>query len=153
MLGRRPSQEDALTLMSDFRERDDASESGLFCVFDGHAGPYAAQYCANNIAQCIRDACADNAAIEPLAALQGALQALAKGYQAAVDELPSEARHCGTTALVVWIRNDVAHVANLGDTRAVLSRGGKAMRLSHDHKPRDDEERIRSLGGYVIGKV
>jgi hypothetical protein len=35
----------------------------------------------------------------------------------------------------------------------VLSRGGKAVRLSHDHKPVDEEERIRELGGYVIGKT
>merc|ERR1712004_455450 len=41
--------------------------------------------------------------------------------------------------------------ANLGDSRAVLSRDGRALALSLDHKPdRDDEaERIESAGGFV----
>jgi hypothetical protein len=41
----------------------------------------------------------------------------------------------GTTALMVLRRGDVLHVANLGDSRAVLSRGGVAKQLSQDHTP------------------
>ncbi|EER11524.1 protein phosphatase 2c, putative, partial [Perkinsus marinus ATCC 50983] len=33
--------------------------------------------------------------------------------------------------------------AHLGDTRAVLCRGGKAVQLTQDHKPDNDEERKR----------
>lgn len=42
-------------------------------------------------------------------------------------------------------------VANAGDCRAVLSRFGRAMVLSRDHKPCCPNERMRveSLGGYV----
>jgi len=62
-------------------------------------------------------------------------------------------KHCGTTALVTLFLDNKCYVANLGDTRAVLSRGGKASRLSFDHKPEAEEERIKGLGGYIIGTV
>jgi protein phosphatase 1G len=42
-------------------------------------------------------------------------------------------------------------VANAGDSRCVLSRAGKAVDLSFDHKPEDDSEkdRIENAGGKV----
>jgi protein phosphatase 1G len=42
-------------------------------------------------------------------------------------------------------------VANAGDSRCVLSRGGKAIELSRDHKPEDEDEkaRIEGAGGSV----
>lgn len=46
--------------------------------------------------------------------------------------------------------------ANIGDARAVLSRDGKAINLSKDHKVnREDEQaRIKNDGGYIVlGRV
>jgi serine/threonine protein phosphatase PrpC/cold shock CspA family protein len=42
-------------------------------------------------------------------------------------------------------------VANAGDCRAVLCRGGEAVRLTSDHKPntKSERRRIESAGGYV----
>ncbi|PIO55278.1 hypothetical protein TELCIR_23336, partial [Teladorsagia circumcincta] len=42
-------------------------------------------------------------------------------------------------------------VANAGDSRAVLCRGGTAIDLSMDHKPEDDIEKTRIInaGGFV----
>jgi serine/threonine protein phosphatase PrpC/Leucine-rich repeat (LRR) protein len=147
MLGRRPTQEDALTLDGAFD-----GETSLFCIFDGHAGSQAAQFCAQRFPTLLRAALAAHADA-PAAALRSALAALAKAFHDALDELGPAARHCGTTALALLVTPTAYHVANLGDTRAVLSRGGKAQRLSHDHKPADEEERIRKLGGFVIGKT
>ena len=55
----------------------------------------------------------------------------------------------GTTALVALVWQDRFMVANAGDSRAVLSRGGQAIRISRDHKPfdYDEYERIRNSGG------
>lgn len=41
----------------------------------------------------------------------------------------------GTTALVALQKGEVLVVANAGDSRAVLCRGGQAVRLSRDHTP------------------
>mmetsp|Transcript_29349 Transcript_29349/g.44237 ORF Transcript_29349/g.44237 Transcript_29349/m.44237 type:complete len:156 (+) Transcript_29349:1412-1879(+) len=48
------------------------------------------------------------------------------------------------------------YCANLGDARGVMSRSNQAVDLSVDHKARrpDEEERIRSQGGYIVqGRV
>jgi len=44
-------------------------------------------------------------------------------------------------------------VGNIGDSRAVLCRGGLAVDLSLDHKPEDEIEltRIKKAGGYLTG--
>lgn len=40
-------------------------------------------------------------------------------------------------------------MANAGDSRAVLSRRGKAMQLSTDHKPQAERSRVLAAGGRV----
>ena len=51
------------------------------------------------------------------------------------------------------IKGDVCYVANLGDSRAVLSadRGRKIIPLSEDHKPSEEFEknRILAAGGKI----
>lgn len=48
--------------------------------------------------------------------------------------------------------NKVVYIANIGDTRAVLSKNGMAERMSYDHRATDQSEveRIRSGGGIVL---
>ncbi|KAH9516911.1 Protein phosphatase 1G [Dermatophagoides farinae] len=57
----------------------------------------------------------------------------------------------GCTAIVAVIRDNMLHVANVGDSRCVLSREGKALDMSEDHKPEDDKEkeRIINAGGEI----
>ncbi|GIY45527.1 protein phosphatase 1G [Caerostris darwini] len=57
----------------------------------------------------------------------------------------------GSTATVAVIRESKVYVANVGDSRCVLSRNGKAIDMSVDHKPEDPDERSRILnaGGSV----
>lgn len=57
----------------------------------------------------------------------------------------------GCTACVCCITPQEILVANAGDSRAVLSRSGKAVPLSFDHKPNDpiETQRILNAGGKV----
>jgi protein phosphatase 1G len=57
----------------------------------------------------------------------------------------------GCTAVVALVTKQIIVVANAGDSRAVLSRGKKAIPLSHDHKPSHvtERERIVAAGGFV----
>lgn len=63
----------------------------------------------------------------------------------------------GCTAVVAVKFGNELFVANAGDSRGVLSRAGKAIALSEDHKPAQEGERTRIIaaGGFLseIGGV
>ena len=63
----------------------------------------------------------------------------------------TEGYESGTTAVVCVIYKGDIIVANVGDSRCILSRQGQAYPLSFDHKPTDVEElkRITRAGGSV----
>ncbi len=58
----------------------------------------------------------------------------------------------GATAVTCLIGDKKLYAANCGDARAVLGRGGKAIRLTRDHKADDDDEvkRIEDAGGFIM---
>ena len=49
-------------------------------------------------------------------------------------------------------RKNVLHVANVGDSRCILSRGGRAVSLHRVHRlsESDERERIAAAGGKVL---
>lgn len=61
------------------------------------------------------------------------------------------AAQVGCTAVVAVLKAGELFVANAGDSRAVLGRGGEAVPLSADHKPASasEKERITNAGGFV----
>ncbi|KAK2076821.1 hypothetical protein QBZ16_005047 [Prototheca wickerhamii] len=58
----------------------------------------------------------------------------------------------GTTAVVVLVGASMLYVANAGDSRVVLCRGGLALPLTDDHKAaREDETaRVEAAGGQIL---
>jgi serine/threonine protein phosphatase PrpC len=69
----------------------------------------------------------------------------------------SELSFVGSTAVAVILHENPGGYrtmisANVGDSRAILCRNGKAMDLTKDHKPTDDAERKRILraGGRIF---
>lgn len=51
-----------------------------------------------------------------------------------VDTQEGEEQTSGSTATIVLARSDKVVVANVGDSRAVLCRAGKAQDLSTEHR-------------------
>jgi protein phosphatase 2C family protein 2/3 len=51
----------------------------------------------------------------------------------------------GSCANVVLIVNETIYVANVGDSRAILSMdcGSQIAMISRDHKPDDEQEKVR----------
>ena len=87
-----------------------------------------------------------------------------KNYQAMVDgvQRPMILDKSGSCALVVLIVGDMCYIANVGDSRAILSAGGattyglnkpviqgtpSVFPLSKDHKPSDEAEKKRIIEG------
>lgn len=78
------------------------------------------------------------------------------------DAFLAEARaqelRCGSTAVQCLVHGQSVQeglrltVANVGDSRIVLCRGGRAVRLSDDHKPnrKDEKLRIERAGGTAL---
>ncbi|GJN39234.1 hypothetical protein PR202_gb28339 [Eleusine coracana subsp. coracana] len=64
----------------------------------------------------------------------------------------SHNRDAGSTASTAILVGDRLVVANVGDSRAVICRGGDAIAVSRDHKPdqSDERQRIEDAGGFVM---
>lgn len=66
-----------------------------------------------------------------------------------------EALYNGTTSITCYLRKEgdtyKLYTANCGDARVVINNGGKAERLTFDHKASDQSEvkRITDKGGFV----
>jgi protein phosphatase 1G len=58
----------------------------------------------------------------------------------------------GATCLVAVLHSKNLYIGNAGDSRAVLCRSGRSLRLSSDHKPllEGERDRIKKLGGKFV---
>ncbi|XP_051151118.1 probable protein phosphatase 2C 59 isoform X2 [Andrographis paniculata] len=137
--------------MEDFYETRidgvDGELVGLFGVFDGHGGARAAEYVKQNLFS--------NLLRHPKF-ISDTKSAIAETYSLTDSEfLKSEKnqnRDAGSTASTAILVGDRLLVANVGDSRAVICRGGKAFAVSRDHKPdqTDERQRIEDAGGFVM---
>ncbi|KAL7583675.1 probable protein phosphatase 2C 59 [Lactuca sativa] len=137
--------------MEDFYEARidgvDGETVGLFGVFDGHGGARAAEYVKQHLFTNL---------IKHPKFISDTKAAIAEAYSHTDTEfLKSENnqnRDAGSTASTAILVGDRLLVANVGDSRAVISRGGKAFAVSRDHKPdqTDERQRIEDAGGFVM---
>ncbi|KAE8682541.1 putative protein phosphatase 2C 59 [Hibiscus syriacus] len=137
--------------MEDFYETRidgvDGEIVGLFGVFDGHGGVGAAEYVKRHLFSNL---------IKHPKFISDTKSAIADAYNHTDSEfLKSENnqnRDAGSTASTAILVGDRLLVANVGDSRAVICRGGKAIAVSRDHKPdqSDERQRIENAGGFVM---
>ncbi|KAJ4970626.1 hypothetical protein NE237_003725 [Protea cynaroides] len=161
--GRRRDMEDAVAIHPSFC-RQDSSGLHFFGVYDGHGCSHVAKSCKERLHELVKGELEDREG--PTAEWKEAMDRSFTRMDKEVSEWSSsvQSTNCrcelqtqkcdavGSTAVVAIVTPDKIIVANCGDSRAVLSRGGKAIPLSIDHKPdRPDElARIQAAGGRVI---
>ncbi|XP_044376231.1 probable protein phosphatase 2C 29 isoform X2 [Triticum aestivum] len=125
----------------------------LVGVYDGHGGPDAARFVNARLFSLIQEFASQSGGISAQV-IKRAFGATEEAFMGMVEKSwPSQPRlmSVGSCCLVGAIEGGTLHVANLGDSRAVLGRlastGGKkrravvAERLSRDHNVADEEVR------------
>lgn len=140
----------------------------LFGVFDGHGGCEVAQFVARHFSFHLmnndhyRKKEIELALISTFLKMDELLQKedsikelmrISKGLPPNYPiKKPVLNQTVGCTALISLVQDSELFVANAGDCRCVLSRGGQALDLSQDHKPTLKKERIRivNAGGNVL---
>lgn len=145
---------------------------GMFAVFDGHGGRACVELVfkrlRHNVLAALRESSStagtessDTTSGEEsmgVSVLDEIDRCITKAFLATDDDTKGhDLMTCGSTAGMIYIHRrggaTWVHVANVGDTRAVICRGGKVSRLTIDHTPACAEEakRIVAAGGIVMG--
>ncbi|XP_052155042.1 protein phosphatase 2C 51 [Oryza glaberrima] len=179
VIGRRREMEDAVAIERTFMASTGdvagairgggEGEEDFFAVYDGHGGSRVAEACRKRMHVVLAEEVSlrrlrgqsasagdvrwKEAMLASFARMDGEVIGSVAATAPRVDGTePSGFRTVGSTAVVAVVGRRRIVVANCGDSRAVLSRGGVALPLSTDHKPdRPDElERVEAAGGRVI---
>eukprot|EP00188_Purpureofilum_apyrenoidigerum_P005419 Plantae.Rhodophyta-Purpureofilum_apyrenoidigerum.ctg7025.p1 GENE.Plantae.Rhodophyta-Purpureofilum_apyrenoidigerum.ctg7025~~Plantae.Rhodophyta-Purpureofilum_apyrenoidigerum.ctg7025.p1 ORF type:complete len:485 (-),score=52.41 Plantae.Rhodophyta-Purpureofilum_apyrenoidigerum.ctg7025:920-2374(-) len=122
---------------------------GIFCVYDGHGGELAANFCEQRF---VKDLTSHNCFdTDVIRACSETVQSL---DEAILDESKRARTYAGSTLNSVIIQGKNIYCCNVGDSRSVLCRNGVAHPLSIDHSPLRPAEvkRIREAGGFVSSK-
>lgn len=124
--------EDAVTVLAGIG----ATAYDFFGVYDGHGGAQVAEACRERMHVVLADVAGGD-----WPEVDDRWREVMGECFARVDEEVKEAagedeaeKMVGSTAVVAVVGPDQIVVANCGDSRAVLSRGGVALPLSSDHK-------------------
>ncbi|KHN82547.1 Protein phosphatase 1A [Toxocara canis] len=166
MQGWRIDMEDAHVVKIPMSDEQPFANWSFFAVFDGHAGTKAAQHCAENILKSLLATSQFQKVVEKLSNKPGTMDSetmnlLEEGIKCGFlnldakmqerSEQSDDNERSGTTAICAIVTPTHILLANLGDSRAVLSRRSKIIG-TEDHKPflPKERERIVNAGGSVM---
>ncbi|KAF2601220.1 hypothetical protein F2Q70_00026355 [Brassica cretica] len=123
--------------------------SAFYAVFDGHGGSEAATYVKQNAIRLFfeDDKFPQTSEVNSVYVeeVKSSLRNAFLQADLALAEEGSISSSSGTTALAALIFGRLLMVANAGDCRAVLCRKGRAIEMSHDHRPINLLERRRAI--------
>lgn len=147
MQGWRVDMEDAHMAKVDLGET--VKDWSYFAVFDGHAGARVSAHCAEHLLEAIM--ATDEFREDVRKGIHNGFLQLDKNMRS-LPELSSGEDKSGSTAVCAFISPRVVHVANCGDSRAVLCQNGLPVFTTQDHKPSlpTERERIIKAGGSVM---
>lgn len=128
----------------------------FFGVYDGHGGVACADFLRDNLHQYVISN--PNFPWNPKLALQGGFEEAERNflnlaYKVNENNEIEILEKSGSCAIAILIVGDMCYIANVGDSRAIMSgeSGDKIWALSRDHKPMDEFEykRISESGGKI----
>ncbi|KAL0318019.1 UNVERIFIED_CONTAM: protein phosphatase 2C 51 [Sesamum angustifolium] len=149
VIGRRREMEDAVAVELGFLKKGGKSYD-FFGVYDGHGGWRVAHACGEMLHKLLVNIVEEESSEE--IEWEKVMVAGFEKMDEEVNKNGASVATTGSTAVVAVVGEKEIVVANCGDSRAVLSRGGVAVQLSDDHKPdrADELGRIEACGGKVI---
>ena len=141
--GNRPYMEDVDFVYQNI-EVNKKQNLSIFGVLDGHGGIECSRYVGDEMPAKIISFMKNGN--QPEEALHNSFLDIDKDFLKGYSNAGSTAN-----CLLYDFKSNIAHIANTGDTRAVLCRSGKAIDLTMDRKATDPEEiaRIIKEGGFV----
>jgi len=154
--GQRPYMEDTHIcvpcLSSHLESETIPKDVRLFAVFDGHGGKFTSTYASHHFPSILAEQIAATKTLEQQEEVSEMLaNTLKETHARLLRDHPDKEPMDGCTAVVCLEYQGSLWTANLGDSRAVLCREGRAVALTDDHSPiRPDEyNRIHNAGGFV----
>lgn len=119
-------------------------ELGLFAIYDGHLGDSVPAYLQKHLfANILKD---EEFWTHPNRSI---VKAYEKTDQAILSHSPDLGRGGSTAVTAILVNGQKLWVANVGDSRAVLSSKGQAIQMSVDHEPNTERNIIENKGGFV----
>ncbi|CAG9324736.1 unnamed protein product [Blepharisma stoltei] len=128
-------------------------QSAFFGIYDGHGGSLCAEFLRDNLHKFVINN--PHFPSNPEEALKSGFLEAEQKFQCFAKMREND--KSGSCAIVVLIVGHTCYIANLGDSRALLSinHGERVEQLSKDHKPTDTIERSRILraGGNLYNSL
>ncbi|KAF8377307.1 hypothetical protein HHK36_030682 [Tetracentron sinense] len=119
-------------------------ELGLFAIYDGHLGNSVPAYLQKNLFPNILKE--EEFWTDPNRSISKAYE---QTDQTILSHSPDLGRGGSTAVTAILINGRKLLIANVGDSRAVLSRGGQAIQMTTDHEPSAERGSIENKGGFV----
>ncbi|XP_027355907.1 probable protein phosphatase 2C 9 [Abrus precatorius] len=119
-------------------------ELGLFAIYDGHLGDSVPAYLQKHLFSNILKE--EDFWTDPNSSI---IRAYETTDQAILSHSSDLGRGGSTAVTAILINNRKLWVANVGDSRAVLSRRGVAIQMTTDHEPNTERGIIENKGGFV----
>ncbi|XP_057973584.1 probable protein phosphatase 2C 9 isoform X2 [Malania oleifera] len=119
-------------------------ELGLFAIFDGHLGDGVPAYLQKHLfANILKE---EEFWVHPDRSISKAYE---RTDQAILSNSSDLGRGGSTAVTAILFSGQKLWIANVGDSRAILSRGGQAIQMTTDHEPNTERGSIEDRGGFV----
>ncbi|KAI8540467.1 hypothetical protein RHMOL_Rhmol09G0266000 [Rhododendron molle] len=152
LIGRRREMEDAVAVELGFLNKDSAGFD-FYGVYDGHGGSCVAHACRDRLHRLlVEEMEEETTSLDWEKMMVGCFGKMDEEVNRSgrVSGAEEGSATVGSTAVVAVVGEEEVVVANCGDSRAVMSRGGVVVSMSSDHKPDRPDELERIEGDHYL---